>query len=159
MQRYKQLEPSNSKWVRICEIMTGLTSKDNNIVFHGRIDAETLSELLCKSDIYVHVSHIENSPNSVCEAMMVGMPVIASYAGGTASLLEHEKEGILCQDGDPYVLAGAIIDFKQHPDKALQYASAARKRAMSRHDKESIVKELLDGYAKILEDSINNKAK
>lgn len=167
LKRYEGLEfewhiagyDSNSKWVRICEIMTGLTSKDNNIVFHGRIDAETLSELLCKSDIYVHVSHIENSPNSVCEAMMIGMPVIASYAGGTASLLEHEKEGILCQDGDPYVLAGAIIDFKQHPDKALQYASAARKRAMSRHDKESIVKELLDGYTKILEDFINNKTK
>ena len=147
-----------SKWVHICEKMTGIKANDNNITFHGRIGADELADLLCRSDIYVHVSHIENSPNSVCEAMMVGMPVIASYAGGTASLLEHEKEGILCQDGDPYVLAGAIIDFKQHPDKALQYASAARKRATSRHDKETIVKELLDGYAKILEDYRNASA-
>lgn len=146
----------STKWVGICEKMTGIFAKNCNIIFHGRIDAELLSDLLCKSDMYVHVSHIENSPNSVCEAMILGMPVIASYAGGTASLLKHEKDGILYQDGDPYVLAGAIIDLKQHPDKAMLYATEARKRALAKHSKESIIQELLGGYAKILDDFRTN---
>lgn len=141
-----------SKWVRISEKMTGIKSTDCHIVFHGRINAEQLSDLLCKSDIYAHVSHIENSPNSVCEAMLLGMPVIASYAGGTASLLKDGVEGKLVQDGDPYVLAGAIIDFWHHPDKAARYAIAARECALERHDKNCIVNELLDGYSKILDD-------
>ena len=147
---------SSTKWVCICEKMTGIQAKDCNIIFHGRIDAEPLSDLLCKSDMYVHVSHIENSPNSVCEAMILGMPVIASNAGGTASLLKHEEDGILYQDGDPYVLAGAIIDLKQHPDKAILYATEARKRALAKHSKESIIQELLGGYVKILDDFRTN---
>lgn len=140
------------KWVQIAEKMTGLMSKEVNISFHGRKNADELVEILCKSDIYVHVSHIENSPNCVCEAMLVGMPIIASYAGGTASLLEHEKEGVLVQDGDPYVLAGAIVNFVQNPDKAIMFAKKARERALIRHDKQSVIGELLSGYTNIIKD-------
>lgn len=146
---------SSTKWVRICEKMTGIKTTDSNIVFHGRIDAEQLSDLLCFMDIYVHVSHIENSPNSVCEAMLLGMPVIASFAGGTASLLENGKEGELVQDGDNYVLAGVIIKLYKNPLLAQSYADAARKRALFRHDKQRIVGELLAGYNAILENFSN----
>lgn len=142
----------STKWIRISEKTTGIKVCNCNVVFCGRIDSESLAELLRNSDIYVHVSHIENSPNSVCEAMAVGMPVIASYAGGTASLLQHEKEGILYQDGDPYVLAGAIIDMCQNPEKAIEYAAAARSRAVSRHNKERILQELLLGYNLVIQD-------
>lgn len=143
---------SRSKWVHISEKITNINSEDNNIVFHGRIEAEELSDLLCDSDIYVHVSHIENSPNSVCEAMMIGMPVIASYSGGTSSLLEHEKDGILYQDGDPYVLAGAIVELFQGKNKAIEYGSSARKKAFCRHDKNRILNELISGYNSIIKD-------
>ena len=143
---------SPTKWVRICENMTGILAKDCNIIFHGRIDAELLSDLLCESDMYVHVSHIENSPNSVCEAMILGMPVIASYAGGTASLLRHEEDGILYQDGDPYVLAGAIIEMQQNPATAYKYAQTAREHALDRHDKKQIVKEIIGRYGDIISD-------
>lgn len=149
---------SSTKWVRICEKMTGILAKDCNIVFHGRIDAEPLSDLLCKSDIYVHVSHIENSPNSVCEAMILGMPVIASYAGGTASLLKHEEDGILYQDGDPYVLAGAIIDWAQYPQKAINCAEKGFAKAIVRHNKQEIISMLNSAYKEILVDFYRNSA-
>lgn len=141
---------SKTKLVHISEKITNTKSEDNNILFHGKIDADELSDLLCNSDIYVHVSHIENSPNSVCEAMMLGMPVIASYSGGTSSLLEHEKDGILYQDGDPYVLAGAIVELFQNKNKAMEYGSSARKKALCRHDKNRIINELITGYNSII---------
>lgn len=143
--------PKN-KWVHISEKITNIQSKECNIIFHDRMDAEPLSDLLCQSDIYVHVSHIENSPNSVCEAMLLGLPVIASYSGGTASLLEHNKEGILYQDGDPYVLAGVIKYFQQNPTTAQQYASNAYQRAQIRHNKENIINEIIKGYQAIITD-------
>ena len=64
--------------------------------------------LLMTADVYVQVSHIENSPNSLCEAMLAGVPVVASYPGGTASRVQDLVHGGLVQDGDPYVLAGAL---------------------------------------------------
>ena len=140
----------STKWVYITEKIAGIKTSECPIVFHGKIDAEELSDLLAASDIYVHVSHIENSPNSVCEAMLLGMPVIASYAGGTASLLQNGVEGILVQDGDPYVLAGAIIELYKHPNKAIKYGNAAYEKANYRHNKSKIIGELLDGYQVIL---------
>ena len=142
----------NSKILRISEKTTSLKSEECNIMLHGRINAEDLSNLLCNSDIYAHVSHIENSPNAVCEAMLIGIPIIASYAGGTASIISHEKEGILYQDGDPYVLAGTIIQMIQNPNQTISYAKNAHETAMSRHDKKNIIEELVNGYQAIIKD-------
>ena len=143
---------ASTKWVRICERMTGIKASDSNILFHGRIDAEQLSDLLCFMDRYVHVSRLENSPRSVCAAMLLGMPVIASFAGGTASLLDNGKEGELVQDGEHYVLAGVIVKLYKRPLLAQSYADSARKRAVIRHDKQRIVEELIAGYNAILDD-------
>lgn len=142
----------NSKRLRMAEKLTGIETSACNIVLHGRIDADKLSSLLAESDIYVHVSHIENSPNSVCEAMLIGMPVIASFAGGTSSMLENEKEGILVQDGDPYMYAGAIIDYYMDFDKAKTYGENARRRAMERHNPERICKQLVNTYQNVIND-------
>lgn len=142
---------SSSKWVRIAEHVSGIRCKDCNITLLGRLDAGQLSDLLCQSDMYIHVSHIENSPNSVCEAMLIGIPVIASFAGGTASLLENGKEGVLYQDGDPYVLAGAILENTKFPEMARAYARNAFQRAKQRHAPSSIIEDLLCGYNEIIQ--------
>lgn len=144
------------KWVKIAEKITTIKSSNCNIIYHGKLDAESVSNLLCESDMYIHVSHIENSPNSVCEAMILGMPVIASYAGGTASLLNNGEDGVLVQDGDPYVLAGSIIDLFQNPCKSLKYANSARDKAIKRHDKKQIVEKLILNYEIITKDFVRN---
>lgn len=145
----------SAKWVKIASKITGLDPNEQNIRFEGRLDDEELSDLLISSDIYSHVSHIENSPNSVCEAMLVGMPVIASYAGGTGSLLKDEHEGKLVQDGDPYVLAGAITDFFHDFNKARMFGHNARLHALIRHNPQRIVHELLSTYESIIKRSTN----
>lgn len=149
---------NESKWVKIAEQYTKIKTDDVNVRLLGRIDAEQLSCLLADSDIYVHVSHIENSPNSVCEAMLIGMPIIASFAGGTASLLTTKKEGILVQDGDPYVYAGAISYLYHHFDIAKYYGENARRRAQERHNPERIGKQLLDAYANMSKDFEEKKS-
>ena len=87
--------------------------------------------------------------------MLVGMPVIASFAGGTASLLTTKKEGILVQDGDPYVYAGAISYLYRHFDIAMSYGENARRRALERHNPERIGKQLLDAYQTVMNDFDN----
>lgn len=146
----------DSKWVKIAERYTKISSADVNVKLLGRIDAEQLANLLVESDIYVHVSHIENSPNSVCEAMLVGMPIIASFAGGTSSLLTTKKDGILIQDGDPYAYAGSIVHLFKNYDLAKLYGESAREKAIERHNPERIGNQLLDAYNNILNDFNEN---
>lgn len=142
----------DSKWVKIAEQYTRIKSDNVNVKLLGRIDAEELADLLIDSDVYVHVSHIENSPNSVCEAMLVGMPIVASFAGGTASLLKTKEDGILVQDGDPYVYAGAIVHLFEHFDYAKQLGESSRVKAMERHNPERIGNQLVNAYYNIMQD-------
>lgn len=141
---------NNSRYERLIRNTTRITPSMVNINLLGRKNAEQIIETLCKSHCFIQVSHIENSPNSLCEAMILGMPIIASYAGGTSSMLEDGKEGILVQDGDPYRLAGAIINLSRNYDVAINMGYSARKRALVRHSPENVVVELLTAYNKII---------
>jgi glycosyltransferase involved in cell wall biosynthesis len=124
---------------------------DEDIEFTGSLNEVQLSDLLIKADIYCQCSHIENSSNSLCEAMLLGMPIVASFAGGTDSILENRKEGLLVQDGDYYSFAGAIKSLVDNPIQAVEFASNARQRAVARHNPERIVNELINCY-----NAINN---
>lgn len=121
----------------------------NNVCLLGRKNATEMVDLLCRSDVFCQTAHIENSPNSLCEAMLLGMPIVASYAGGTCSMLEHGKEGYLLQDGDPYSLAGTLMDVAHHFELARQWGENARKRALVRHDSQRVVNEYLSIYKEL----------
>lgn len=101
--------------------------KELGINFMGMLNTNELVNQLCHSNIYIHPSYIENSPNSVCEAMALGMPVIATNTGGVSSLITNKKEGILVQEGDPYSLAGAILQLAGHFSMAVLLGSNAKK--------------------------------
>ena len=122
----------------------------NNIEMVGRKNAIEIVNILKQADLYCQTSHIENSPNSVCEAMLIGMPIIASYAGGTSSILENNKEGYLLQDGDSFSSAGAIIVLSKDFSKAQSWGINARKRALVRHNPERVAEEYYNIYQKIL---------
>ena len=116
----------------------------------GILSEEELAGHLSTADVYVQVSHIENSPNSLCEAMLAGMPIVASFAGGTASLLRDGEQGVLVQDGDPYALAGAMEEMVKYPERYAPMAAEARRVALRRHDPEAILTGMLDRYVEII---------
>lgn len=116
------------------------------IRFLGGLNAPNLVKALQQAHLYVMPSHIENSPNNLCEAMILGMPAVATFAGGTASLLEDGREGCLVQSGDPWAMAGAIIELLEDYKRALGMGVQARNRALMRHDPETISQQLLAAY-------------
>lgn len=124
------------------------------LIFLGNLNEDQLVRKMLEADIYIMPSHIENSPNSLCEAMILGMPCIATFTGGTGALLLDKEEGILIQDGDPWVMAGAIVELSLDSKRATILGQKARKRALFRHNKEKIVKELV-----LIYDKITNKDK
>ncbi|WP_289063687.1 glycosyltransferase [uncultured Zobellia sp.] len=109
----------------------------------GNKTAPEMIEELLNSDIYVHPSHIENSPNGVQEAMLLGMPVVATNVGGTPSMLVDGEEGLLVQSKDPYAMAGAILEFSEFPETAKLMGENARKLGLVRNSSKKICDDLL----------------
>ena len=123
--------------------------KDNNIYFRGIVDSKSLLEGLLDSDLFIHPSYIDNSPNSVCEAQMIGLPVIATNVGGISSLIENGKTGYLVPANDPYSLVAKICELINNKSKAIQIGQTAREESLKRHNKGKIKADLLDIYESI----------
>ena len=115
-------------------------------------DEEGLCETLLLSDAYVHTSYIDNSPNSVCEAQMLGVPTIATNVGGTATLIHDNETGLLVPANDPYQLASLIIMLQSDEETCVRLSHNATQVALTRHDKTKIVNEILNTYSSIIKD-------
>lgn len=115
----------------------------------GQQTEEEMIEQYCHSNVFVSASLIENSSNSIGEAMLLGMPIVASDVGGIKSLLEHNKEGILYQETAPYMLADGVIRIFENDDLACQLGENAYKRACITHDREENINNLLGVYKSI----------
>lgn len=68
---------------------------EDAIEHRGMLTAAQLWEAYHDAFCLLHPSYIDNSPNSVCEAQLAGLPVVASDVGGVASLVESYKTGLL----------------------------------------------------------------
>lgn len=141
--------PEGSHYDRVCRQLSGLDNEVGFKILGSRPAADIIDEIL-QADLFVHPSHIDNSPNSLCEAMMLGIPIVGTNVGGVPSMLKDGDEGILVQDGDPYAMAGAILEQMTEPEHAHSMATKARKRAHVRHNRETILERLIQVYTQIL---------
>jgi glycosyltransferase involved in cell wall biosynthesis len=121
-----------------------------NIEFLGKLSVEELLTQLCNSNFYVHPSYIENSPNSVCEAMVLGMPIVATNVGGVSSIIQDRLEGLVVQEGDPYSFAAALVELTNNYSYAELLGRNAREKAINRHDPKKTGMRLLDIYQSVL---------
>ncbi len=99
-------------------------------------------------------SVIENSPNSVCEAMLLGMPVISSNVGGVADLLTHGLDGYLYQADAPYMLAYYIALFFNNSDMEEKMGRKAHEHALITHDKKENNNKLMQIYNEIAKEKL-----
>ena len=117
----------------------------------GKLNADKLVAKMMEADLFLLPSAIENSPNSLCEAMIMGMPCVATSTGGTPSILSDGEEGLLIQSGDPWAMAGAIMETSLNYQRALDMADKARETALFRHDPIRVVEQVLQSYKTLLE--------
>lgn len=122
---------------------------EKNICFLGPQTAEQMKQEMLKANIFVSSSTIENSPNSLGEGMILGVPCISSDVGGVSNLLLHNKEGYIFPLGETYMLTYYIIDLFANPTKASIMGKRAREHALKTHNADSNFKTLIDIYEKI----------
>jgi len=125
----------------------------HGLILMGNLSEYELVKSLLNSNVYVMPSHIENSPNNLCEAMILGMPCISTFVGGSGSLIQDKMNGLLVQSGDPWAIAGAIIEIAENNINANRLGENARLTALKKHNKEVIVRDLLEVYNQVLADN------
>lgn len=123
---------------------------EKNVIFVGELDEIAMCQRYLKSNVFVCPSTIENSPNSLAEAMILGVPSIATNVGGILDMLDHKKDGLIYQTDAPYMLAHHICEIFENPDLANFLSKNARKKALDAHDIQKNTKKLLEIYTKIL---------
>lgn len=121
----------------------------DHVRFLGSLDACLMRDRYLSSHVFVSASTIENSPNSVGEAMLLGCPVVSSNVGGVTDLLEHGKEGFLYQTSAPYMLAWYVKKLFEDDNLATGLSRAARKHAARTHDRKTNLTSLLRIYDSI----------
>lgn len=124
--------------------------EDNNIVFLGFVDPKTLSDHLSTSSIYVHTAYVENSPNSICEAQCMGLPIVSTNVGGISTLVKDKECGDLVPANDPWQMAYAIISLAEDRERMRLYSKNSMKVALQRHNNEAIRDQLLNVYKSII---------
>lgn len=136
---------------RMAERIAKVRACDVNVRLMGVATPLQLREALHEATCYVHTSYIDNSPNSLCEAQLVGCACVANYVGGIPSLIENGKTGLLVPANDPYQMAYCIYRLASDAAFNEELGENARKVALQRHDREKIVSRVMEIYNQILE--------
>lgn len=122
---------------------------ENKIEFLGSLSAEEMKAEYRKANVFAMPSTIENSPNSLGEAMLLGVPCVAADVGGVADLLRHKEEGYVYQPSAAYMLAYYIKQIFAAEEKAAAMGCAARKHAEKTHAPEINLQTLLAIYRQL----------
>jgi len=122
---------------------------ENNVIFLGNLSELEMKAEYLHANVYVLPSAIENSPNSLCEAQMLGVPSIASYCGGVPTLTHNGDTTPLYRFEEHAMLADLIceeFDKGSDTDKLEQ----TRQMALKRHSKENNASQLYKIYHSLL---------
>ena len=121
----------------------------NSIEWLGQLSENEMMLNYKKANVFVCSSSIENSSNSIGEAMLVGTPIVASDVGGIKSFMEHEKEGMLYHSTAIYMLADNVIRIFNSRSLAMQLGNNAHERAKKYHCIEDNLQRLIKIYNKL----------
>ncbi len=96
-----------------------------NIIFHGLVSDDKLSNLYKTNHIFVLPTLFEGMPTVVHEAMTHHLPIIVSNVGATAEQVD-EANGYLIERNNKQALKDAIIDFiKLSPENKKKMGEAS----------------------------------
>ena len=125
---------------------------EDKVSFTGKLNAEQMKEQFLNCHTYVCPSSIENSPNSMGEAMLLGVPVVASRVGGIPSMINEDEEGRLFEAYNSEGLAADIIAIWKDDAYATELGANAMNRARLTHDADANFLRLMAIYDELLYD-------
>jgi glycosyltransferase involved in cell wall biosynthesis len=99
--------------------------------FPGLIPRAAIPVLMDAHDIYLNTPRLDNTPVTVIEALLCGLPVVATNVGGVPHLLRHEETGLLVGDDDAENTAAAVVRLVEDPALGQRLSVNGRRLAES----------------------------
>ena len=123
------------------------------VEFLPPLKADEMKRMYLKSNVFVSPSSIENSPNSLGEAMLLGVPCVSSLVGGVGNMLINGAEGFTYQHDAPYMLAFYIMKIfemqKNHREQIICMTDAAHAHAEQLFDRRKNAEQMCKIYGYI----------
>lgn len=135
-----------------CKRLAAQLGVAGHIRYTGPLDAAAMRQAYLDADLFLLPSYSENSPNSLGEAMLLGLPCVASAAGGIPDMLQSGVQGMLYgAAGDDAALSAAILQVLALPDHGTALGTAAQIRARVTHDAAKNTAQMIEIYRKVLQ--------
>ncbi|HET6607203.1 MAG TPA: glycosyltransferase family 4 protein [Rhodopila sp.] len=105
---------------------------------------EDIPALLAAADIFTLPSRFEGLPMSVIEAMLTGLPVVATNVRGPDEQVVDGETGLKVAAGDPGQLAAALARLAGDAGLRTRMGDAGRQRALELYDESKVIARTLD---------------
>lgn len=119
---------------------------EDAVEFLGDLSAEEMRKAFLEANVFALPSTMENSPNSLGEAMILGLPSVAADVGGVSDMLKSGSEGYIYTPGAVAELTEGILRIFAAGQQAEAMGQAASAHALTTHDPETNLKTLIEIY-------------
>lgn len=121
------------------------------VTFLGPQSAEQVVQNLKSAHVFLSASLIENSPNSVGEAMVIGTPVVSSDVGGVKDFINHGKNGFIYPMDAPYMIPYYISKLFEDSKLSQLFSESGRITSRKAYNPENNGRVMVETYRFIIE--------
>jgi len=125
---------------------------ENNILFAGKCQRNSVLEILSVTDVFVLSSLWEGFGLVVGEAMAMGIPVVSTRTDGSEVLIKEDETGIIVPPKDPDRLAEAVLNLISDPPRMKKMGVIGRERVSRYFTPEKFISEHEGFYRRILQE-------
>lgn len=131
-----------------------------HVIFLGSLTGEQMKQQYLECNACVCVSSVENSPNSIGEAMLLEVPVVAGKVGGIPTLITEEEGWLFpgfCGEGDGQAkrisgeLARSVLEVFDLENRVQERTEKAVVHARRTHDRSGNLQQLIGLYGELIE--------
>ena len=112
----------------------------NNVKFTDKLTLVEWMTLSEDSDIFINTTHIDNTPVSVLEAMMLGLPIVSTNVGGIPFVIGDKINGLLCNDNNVEEMCRLIDLLISDPQLVKRLTLNARRFVDENYSSEKVLK-------------------
>ena len=132
--------------------LAGVLGLDGAVEFPGVLPPDQVARWMRRATAFVQHSvtpqvgpnagDSEGTPVAMLEAMMTGLPVIATRHAGLGEVIEHGVTGLLVDERDVEGMAAAMVRVLDSPAEAGRMGEEARRHAFAQHTSSRYLQQL-----------------
>lgn len=103
---------------------------ENNLFLTGSLRKSEIPRVLNSADVLINTTNVDNAPVSVLEAMVSGLCIVSTNAGGLPYMLDHGNDALLVPPDDSNEMAASLKKLLQDPELAGRLSLNARTKAL-----------------------------